>query len=241
MGNMGNMFDQTRPLHSPNKDQDVNMLFLKLPRLPIRLHRLRPRQFGRRQIHPLNRSKGPISTSYFGHFQRGTELEELEGSAQTIFFGQAQEGTAVRGSAHFLARVEETAGRLRRNLQPNATAIGSLVHTSHTWISLSQTSGHIFDTLPRVASNQLTHFYSTWCHKVSPLAGITTPQPPLSLSKLFVNKHAWNEWRAGQESRPHSLSYQTVQPFKGNSCLANPQFHGLRACSHRKCSFARAF
>ena len=56
---------------------------------------------------------------YFGHFQRGTELEELEGSAQAIFFGQAQEGTAVRGSAHIPARVEETAGRLRRNLQPN--------------------------------------------------------------------------------------------------------------------------
>ena len=71
MGNMGNMFDRTRPLHSPNKDQDVNMLFLKLPRLPSRLHRLKPRQFGRRQIHPLNRSKGPISTSLFRTFSTG--------------------------------------------------------------------------------------------------------------------------------------------------------------------------
>lgn len=118
IGKMGNMFDQTRPLHSPNNDQHVNMLFLKLPRLPSRLHRLKPRQFGRRQIHSPNRCKGPISTS-FRHFQKGTELKELEGSAQTIPFGQAQEGTAVRGSAHSLACVEETMDRRPRNLQPN--------------------------------------------------------------------------------------------------------------------------
>ena len=160
IGKMGNMFDQTRPLHSPNNDQHVNMLFLKLPRLPSRLHRLKPRQFGRRQIHSPNRCKGPISTS-FRHFQKGTELKELEGSAQTIPFGQAQEGTAVRGSAHSLACVEETMDRIARNLQPISTAIGSLVHTSHARISLSQISDHIFDTLPRVAWNQSTSFYST--------------------------------------------------------------------------------
>ena len=102
IGKMGNMFDQTRPLHSPNNDQHVNMLFLKLPRLPSRLHRLKPRQFGRRQIHSPNRCKGPISTS-FRHFQKGTELKELEGSAQTIYLSVKHKKVLPSAAQHTLS------------------------------------------------------------------------------------------------------------------------------------------
>ena len=79
MGNMGNMFDRTRPLHSPNKDQDVNMLFLKLPRLPSRLHRLKPRQFGTSTDSPSESLQRPYFNQFISDiFSRARNLKNLK-------------------------------------------------------------------------------------------------------------------------------------------------------------------